>query len=71
MADSEIADLSLCGVRIANLITVRIFATASLYAAPEWADRRALIGAVDVYAFLLIFYRLIVEKRTTNSERPA
>jgi hypothetical protein len=71
MAASETADLSVCGVRIANLITGRIFTAASLCAAPEWADRRALIGAADVYAFSLIFYKLTAEKRTTNSERPA
>jgi hypothetical protein len=34
-ADSEIADRSVHGIRIADLITGRIYAAASLYAAPE------------------------------------
>jgi hypothetical protein len=45
-SDSQTANLSVRGVRISDLIIERIFAIASLYAASECADGRALIGKI-------------------------
>jgi hypothetical protein len=69
-ADCETADSSARGVRITDLITGRIFSAPSLYAA-ERADRRSVTGAVDICAFSLIFDKLILNKRITQSKRPA
>jgi hypothetical protein len=55
-ADSETTDLSLGGLRIADLVIGCIFAAASLYATPRCADGCAL-AAADIYAFLLIFWK--------------
>jgi hypothetical protein len=41
-----------------------------LDAAGVWADGLALTSAADVYAFSLTFYKLIVDKHITKSERP-
>lgn len=60
--DSKTDDLSVHGVRIADLITGGIFAVAMLYAVPECADGRALTGAADVYTFSLVSYEFIVDK---------
>jgi hypothetical protein len=54
-ADSRTADSSVRGVRVSDLITGRIFAAASVDAAPECADGCALTGAADTDALLLIF----------------
>jgi hypothetical protein len=69
--DFETSDPSISGVRIADFITRRIFAAASLYAATECADGRALTGAEDVYAFWLILSKLIIGKHVVKSEHPA
>jgi hypothetical protein len=50
-ADSETADPSGCGVRIADPIPSCIFA------APDCSEGRARTGAVDGYTFLLIFWK--------------
>jgi hypothetical protein len=47
-AHSQTADPSVCGVRISDLITWRIFAAVSFYATSERADGRALTGAAEV-----------------------
>jgi hypothetical protein len=44
--ESQTADLSIHGVRISDLITGRIFATSSLWAASEWAEGGALTGRI-------------------------
>jgi hypothetical protein len=48
----------------------RIFAPASLSAAPEYADGRAVSGVADVYAFSLIFCKFMVDKCITKSKGP-
>jgi hypothetical protein len=50
-ANSQTADPSVRGVPISDLITRRIFAAASLFAAPKCADVRSFSGAAEVYAF--------------------
>jgi hypothetical protein len=70
-ANSETIDPSLRGFRITDLITGRIFAAASLYAALDCADGRALTGPAEVHAFSLISCKLIVDKRIIKSERLA
>jgi hypothetical protein len=45
-ADFQIANPSVHGVHISNLIIGRIFAAASLDAAPECADGRTLTGRI-------------------------
>jgi crotonobetainyl-CoA:carnitine CoA-transferase CaiB-like acyl-CoA transferase len=64
--DSETANPSVHGVSIADSITGRMIAAASLYLARGCADGRALAGVADADAFWLIF-----DKRITKSERPA
>jgi hypothetical protein len=70
-AGPETTDPSVRGVCIADLITRCIFAATSLFDTLECADRRALAGTGDIYAFLLIFYKLIADKRITMSRHPA
>jgi hypothetical protein len=48
-----------------------MFAAASLFAAPECADGRALTGIANVYAFSLIFYKFIVDKASQRADVPA
>jgi hypothetical protein len=69
-ADPEIADPSVRGVCITEPLTGRTFAAASLYAATECAERRALTNTGDVYVFSLIFYKLIIHKGITKSDQP-
>jgi hypothetical protein len=66
--DSETANPSIPGVRIADLITGRIIAAASIFIAPQRASGRALSGGADVYAFSLVFHRPIVDKRSLPLE---
>jgi hypothetical protein len=56
-ANCQTTDPSVPCVRISDLITARIFATASLSAAPECVDAGIRAGSVDFHAFLLIFWK--------------
>jgi hypothetical protein len=50
---AETTDLSVCGVRISDLVTGRHFAASSPYSTAECPDRCALTGAADVYVFMV------------------
>jgi hypothetical protein len=58
--NSTTTDPFVCDVRIADLITGRTFTTASLYATSECVDGRALICAESIYAFLPIFFFMVM-----------